>query len=66
MVLGVLPVDRSSARYWPGDFSAQAPPLELSPGASIGEELLIDFDAFGRDGAPQPRLRIKPIFEGVY
>ena len=68
IVLGVLPADRVSARYWPGDFGAHAPPLDLAAGCSIGEEFLIDFDVFGEGEAhePSPRPEAKPIFEGVY
>ena len=48
MTLRVLPVDRSSVVFWPGDFGSQSPPLRLNEGCSMGDEQLIDFHTFGR------------------
>jgi hypothetical protein len=40
--LGLLPAEMSSAQFWPRDFSSTRQ-LPLQGGASLGDELLIDF-----------------------
>lgn len=57
MELGVLQADRSSAQYWPTTFSLEN--LPVCPNASIGPELLIDFETFGV-GAPIKDRRVSP------
>ena len=47
IVLGVLPADRVSARYWPGDFGAHAPPLDLARDGREGK-------GYGKGGGGRP------------